>query len=86
MRRNLADFQGAQIWRRAAEAIGHVVQNDAAIHGRGAGLEPEIEIFRAIELLNRFEILRVQLYDVDENVVIDGDAVLILMCGSGVFG
>src|SRR5260370_36612746 len=82
VRRNLAQFQGAQIGRGAAEAIGHVVQNDAAVLGRGAGLELEVEIFRPVEPLNRFQIFVVKLGDVHEDGVIHADAVLVLMGGA----
>src|SRR5260370_26287066 len=59
VRRNLAQFQGAQIGRGPAEAIGHVVQNDAAVHVRGARLALQVEIFRPADPLHRYQIFAV---------------------------
>ena len=56
MRRRRPDLQGAEIGRRTGEAVGHIVQNHATIHNRGAGLEAKIEIIRPIEPLNRLRI------------------------------
>ena len=56
MRRRRPDLEGAEIGCRTGEAVGHIVQNHATIHDRGAGLEAEIEIIRTVESLNRLRI------------------------------
>jgi len=62
------------------------VQNHATIHNRGAGLEAKIEIIRPVQPLHRLQILRIQLWDVHEDIAIYIDAVLILMSRTTVFG
>src|ERR1039457_63952 len=84
VRRRLSDFESPQIRRRTGESVRHIVQDHAAIHRRGAGLKPEIEIIRPVERLNRLQILRIQLWDVHEDVVIHVDAMLILVRGAAV--
>ena len=86
MRRSLSGLQSAQIRRSAGEAVGYVVQNHALVHGRRTGLETKIEVLRLVEPLHGLEILRVQFCHVDEDVVIQFDAVLVLMGGAAVFG
>ena len=56
MRRRLSDLQSPQIRRSADESIGHIVQDHSAIDGSGARREPEIEILRPVQLLNRLQI------------------------------
>src|SRR5258706_7151168 len=84
--RHPPDFQGSQIRRRTSESIGHIVQNHATVHSRGTRLEPEIEILRAVKPLNGLEILRIQLGNVYEHMVVHIDTMLILMSGAAVFG
>src|ERR1700733_4139788 len=79
MRWTLAQFQCAEIGRLAGEAIGYIGQRYATIDRCRAGLESEVEVLGFVERLNRFQILRIQLWDVDKDVVIHDDAVLILM-------
>ncbi len=86
MRRSLAQFQRAQVGRPASKAIGDIGQDHAAVSRRRSRLEPEIEVLSLIERLNFLQILRIQFWDVDKNVVVDDDAVLILMCRPAVFG
>ena len=86
MWRHLAEFQSAQIRRRSGETIGHIVQDHAAIDGRRARPEAEIQVVCPAEPLNRLEILRVQPWDVYEDIVIHVDTMLILMGSAAVFG
>src|SRR5258708_36072120 len=49
VRRDLAEFQGAEIGRLAAESIGDIGQYDPVVDGRGVRLEPEIKAFGLIK-------------------------------------
>ena len=85
MRRSLAKLQGPEIGRLAGKAIGNIGKDHTAINCCRTWLEPEIEVFRLVKLLNILEILRVQPRDVHEDVVIHSDAVLVLMCRLAIF-
>ena len=61
-------------------------QRHAAIDGRRARSQAEVEIARVIQLLHRRRILRVELRHVHEDVVIHQDAVAVLSGRLGVFG
>src|SRR5712671_2194491 len=78
VRRRLAKFKGAEIRRLAVEAVRHIGQRHAAIDGGCAGLETEIEVFRFIEVLNSAKIFSVELRHIDEDVVVQRDAMLVL--------
>src|SRR5439155_799526 len=74
----LARFERAEIGRLAREAVRHVGQRHTAVDCSRARFEPEVEVFRFVELLNVLTILRVELLNIDEGVVIHTDAVLVL--------
>src|SRR5450432_2688609 len=86
VRRTLAQLQCAEIGRLAGKTIGDVGQDHATVRRRGSRLEPEIQVLGLVEGLNLLQILGIQFWNIDKDVVIDDDAVPILMCRPAVFG
>ena len=86
MRRILTQFQRAQIGCAAGKAIGDIGQDHAVIDRGGARLEPEINVLGLVKRLNFLHILGIQRRDIDEDVVIDDDAMLILSSRLAEFG
>src|SRR5579884_1567664 len=78
MRRRLAQFNRAQVWSPPGETVGDVRYRNTPVDHRSPGLQPEIEVFRVIKLLDSLDIPAVQARHVHEGVVIDQEAVSIL--------
>ena len=75
MRDGAIDFVGAEIGGAAGEIVVDCGEEDARIDGGGAGLEAEIEIFGIVETCGS-DLSGIR--DLDEDVVIDENAVLVL--------
>src|SRR6185369_2252445 len=82
----LACFQRAEIRGATSESFIHVGEHHTAIHGGGIRLEPEIEVLGLVYLLNILEVVSVELRHFHEDVVIDSDAVFVLMRRLAVVG
>src|SRR5439155_25846045 len=79
-----ANLERAQIGSLTGEILIDVGQWQPAVHRHCIRLQPEVEVFGFIELLNFQTVLRVELRDGHEDVVVDEDAVLILVGGAAV--
>jgi hypothetical protein len=85
VRRILAEFQGSEVRCPAGEGIRDVRQDHATINRGRVRFEPEVEILRLVKHLNLLQILRIESWHVDKDVVVYKDAMLILMCHADVF-
>jgi hypothetical protein len=85
VRRTLAEFQGSEVRCPAGEGIRDVRQDHATINRGRARFEPEVEVLRLVKHLNLLQILRIQSWHVDKDVVVHKDAMLFLMCHADVF-
>ena len=79
VRRGLTKFQRSKIGRPAGKAIRNVGQSHAAVDGRGTRFEAEVEVLRLVDRLHLLEIFRVESRDVHEHVVVNSNAMEILM-------
>ena len=79
VRQRLTQFDRAKIWRRPDIAICHLRDDQALVHRRRSGFQPEIKILHLVQLLNGPDVLGVKRAHTLEGVVIDEDAVLILV-------
>jgi len=79
VRQRLTQFDRAKIRRRPGIAIGHLRHDLALVHRRRSGFQPEIKILLLVQLLNGPDVLGVKRAHTLEGVVIDEDAVPILM-------
>ena len=82
MRQWPIQFVGAEIGRLAGEIVIDRGEQNARIDGCRAWLQPEIEIVGVVEMLR---IGLVRNLGIHENIVVDQNAVLVLLGGLAVF-
>jgi hypothetical protein len=79
-------FQRSKIGCPAGEAISHIGQNHTAVDGRRIRFEAKVEFLRLVDRLHLLEIFRVEPWYVHEHVVVNSNAMEILMCPGAVVG
>src|ERR1043166_104017 len=79
MRRRLADLESAEVRRAPTESVRNVRQNHPSVDCCRSRLESEVERFGFVDFLDRRNVLSIEPRHVHEHVVVDEDAVLVLM-------
>ena len=83
MRRRLAAFQRPEIRSATSESVGDSRQLCASVERRRSLAQRKIEVLGFVDLLHTGAVLRIEPRHLDEDVVIDQHAVLILLrCGA----